>query len=364
VRDMFAPLPPIKQWRAEIAAGTTIGPHIFAAGIIVDGPKPLCAPCSIAVGNPDEGRKAVLKVKEMGSDFIKVYSLLPRDAYFAIAAEAKRQNMVFAGHVPELVSAAEASDAGQKSIEHLTGILVACSAKEAELQRENEARLRTVGYLRNTMTVEQDAALDSFDKKKAAALFARFVRNGTWMCPTLSVLRAQAFIADPDLRNDPRLKYIPNFLKKFWEDPYGLNDRTAADNAQAQRVFQKQLELVGMMKRAGVEFIASTDTENPYVFPGFSLHEELALLVQAGFTPMEALQAATRDPARYLGRLDSLGTIQKGKLADLVLLDANPLVDIRNTNRINSVVVGGKLISRGELDKMLSAAETAASKGN
>src|SRR5258705_6969090 len=119
VRDMFSPLPQIKQWRADVAAGTTIGPHIVAAGIIVDGPNPPCAPCSIAVSNDAEGRKTVLQVKEMGSDFIKGYSTLPRDAYFAIADEAKRQNMVFAGHVSEFVSAAEASDAGQKSIDKL-----------------------------------------------------------------------------------------------------------------------------------------------------------------------------------------------------------------------------------------------------
>jgi len=210
---MFSPLPQIKQWRADVAAGTTIGPHIVAAGIIVDGPSPGCAPCSIAVGNAAEGRKAVLTVKEMGSDFIKVYSMLPRDAYFAIADEAKRQNMVFAGHVPEFVSAAEASDAGQKSIEHLTGVLVACSAKEGELRKENEALLRADGFRGDTMTLEQSRALDSFDAKQAAALFARFKRNGTWMCPTLSVLRAQAFIGDPNFRNDPRLKYIQNFLR-------------------------------------------------------------------------------------------------------------------------------------------------------
>jgi len=364
VRDMFAPLPPIKQWRAEVAAGTTIGPQIVAAGIILDGPNPACAPCSIAVGNAAEGRKAVLKVKEMGSDFIKVYSMLPRDAYFAIAGEAKRQNMVFAGHVSEFGSAGEASDAGQKSIEHLTGVLVACSAKEEELRKENEARLRADGFRGDTMTLEQSRALDSFDAKQAAALFARFKRNGTWMCPTLSVLRAQAFIGDADFRNDLRLKYIQNFLRKqFWDDGFGFSSRTAEDNARAQRVFQKQLELVGMMKRAGVDFIAGTDTANPYVFPGFSLHDELALLVQAGFTPMEALQAATRDPARYLGRLDSVGTIEKGKIADLVLLDANPLAEIGNTRKINAVVVGGTLITKPELDKMLADVVSLVSKG-
>lgn len=364
VRDMFSPLPPIKRWRAEVAAGTTIGPQIVAGGIILDGPNPPCAPCSIAVGNAAEGRKAVLTVKEMGSDFIKVYSMLPRDAYFAIADEAKRQNMVFVGHVPEFVSAAEASDAGQRSIEHLTGVLVACSAKEGELRKENEALLRADGFRGDTMTLEQSRALDSFDAKQAAALFARFKRNGTWMCPTLSVLRAQSFIGDPDFRNDPRLKYIQNFLKKqYWEDGYGFKSRTAEDNARARRVFQKQIEVVGMMKRAGVDFIAGSDTANPHVFPGFSLHDELALLVQAGFTPMEALQAATRDPARYLGRLDSVGTIEKGKIADLVLLDANPLTEIGNTRKINAVVVGGKLITRPELDKMLADVVSLVSKG-
>jgi len=118
-----------------------------------------------------------------------------------------------------------------------------------------------------------------------------------------------------------------------------------------------------MMKRAGVDFIAGTDTVNPYVFPGFSLHDELALLVQAGFTPMEALQAATRDPARYLGRLDSIGTIEKGKIADLVLLDANSLAEIGNTRKINAVVVGGTLITKPELDKMLADVASLVSKG-
>ena len=363
VRDMFSPLPPIKQWRAEIAAGTTMGPQIVAAGIIVDGPYPFCKPCTIAVGNADEGRKAVLKVKEMGADFIKVYSMLPRDAYFAIAEEAKRQQMVFAGHVSEFVSAAEASDAGQKSVEHLSGVLVACSAKEEVLRRENEARLRAEGIRGDTAMLEQAAALDSFDEKKASALFARFVKNGTWMCPTLSVLRAAALSDEASFHSDPRMKYVPVFLKKQWADGYGWKGRTAEDNARAQRVFQKQLEVVGMMRRAGVRFIAGTDTANPYIFPGFSLHEELALLVQAGFTPMQALQSATRDAAQYIGRLDSLGTVEKGKRADLVLLDANPLAEISNTRRINAVVLGGKLISKQEVDKLLADVEAAASKG-
>ena len=359
VRDMFGPMPPIKQWRKEMEEGTTLGPRIVAAGPIVDGPKPVWAG-SLAVSNADEGRKAVVTVKEGGSDFVKVYNLLPRDAYFAIADEAKRQGMVFAGHVPESVSAMEASDAGQKSIEHLTGILLACSSKAEGIKKDVEAR-RLAGKTTMLSFWAQVQALDSFDDKKAAELYARFVKNGTWMSPTITVLRSIAFIGDDDFRNDARLIYIPDFIRNgMWgKTAFGLNMRSPELNADAKRLFQKQLEMIGAMKRAGVEFIAGTDTPNPYVFPGFSLHDEFALMVKAGFTPLEALQAATRNAAKYLGRLDSLGTVEKGKLADLVLLDANPLADISNTKRIRAVMLSGRLVEKTALDEMLAKAEAA-----
>ncbi len=359
VRDMFGPVPPIKQWRKEIEDGVTLGPRIVAAGPIVDGPKPVW-PGSIGVSNAEEGRKAVTTVKEGGSDFVKVYSLLPRDAYFAIADEAKRQGMVFAGHVPESVSAAEASDAGQKSIEHLTGVLLACSSREDEIRKETQAR-RLQGMTALLYAFAQVEALNSFDSKKAERLFARFVKNGTWMSPTLTVLRGIAFIGDADFRNDPRLDYVPAYLRMgLWgPNAFGLSIRKPEDHANAKRVFQKQLELIGAMKRAGVEFIAGTDTPNPYVFPGFSLHDELAMLVQSGLTPMEALQAATRNAAKYLGKLDSLGTIEKGKFADLVLLDQNPLADIANTKKIRAVALGGRLVDRAAIDEMLAKIEKA-----
>jgi adenine deaminase len=125
----------------------------------------------------------------------------------------------------------------------------------------------------------------------------------------------------------------------------------------AKRQFQKQLEVVGAMRRAGVEFLAGTDTPNPYCFPGFSLHDELALLVETGLTPIEALQSATLGPAKYLGKLDSLGTVESGKIADLVLLDANPLEDIRNIQKINTVIIGGRRISSSERQEMLVEVE-------
>ena len=127
-------------------------------------------------------------------------------------------------------------------------------------------------------------------------------------------------------------------------------------------MFKKQVAIVGAMRRAGVEILAGTDALNPYCFPGFSLHDELALLVSAGLTPMEALQSATLNPARFLGKEKELGSVEKSKLADLVLLDENPLVDIRNTQKISAVVMGGKLLTKSDLQQMLSEIESAANR--
>jgi len=353
VRQMFGN-PDLLRWREQIAKGTLLGPRMVVASPIVDGPQPIW-PNSISVRNEDEGRKAVRKVKQWGADFVKVYALLPRDAYFGIADEAKQQGITFAGHVPNAVSPAEASDAGQKSIEHLTGILIACSDKETELREKlvkadsPEARGRV-----------QATALETYDQKKAADLVARFAKNQTWQCPTLTVLRSNAYLGDENFRRDGRLRYIPRQLQQRWG--FRISNRSGGGNAGAKKVLEKQFEIVGAMQKAGVPILAGTDTGNPFCFPGFSLHDELALLVIAGLTPVEALRSATLNPAKFFGLDQTLGTIEQGKIADLVLLDANPLVDIRNTQRINAVVSNGRLFDRKALDKMLSEAEGAANR--
>ncbi|HEY6402568.1 MAG TPA: amidohydrolase family protein [Blastocatellia bacterium] len=320
------------RWRQDfaknIAKGSLPGTRMIVASPIIDGPRPIW-PNSIAVSNEDEGRKAVRDVKKSGADFVKVYSLLPRDAYFAIADEAKRQGLSFAGHVPSSVSPAEASDAGQKSIEHLTGM---------------RPRARAM-------------ALETYDDSKAAELFASFVKNETWQCPTLTVLRTHAYLGDENFRRDQRLKFIPPPVKERWGQR--IANRNEGNVANAKKVFQKELEIVGAMRKAGVQLLAGTDTGNPFCFPGFSLHEELALLVIAGLTPVEALRSATLNPAKFLGLDNTLGTIERGKIADLVLLDANPLEDVRNTQKINAVISNGRLFDRKALNKMLAEAEAA-----
>ena len=367
VRQMWG-MPQHHAWRKAIESGTLLGPRMVIASPILDGPNPVW-PMSVSVTTEADGRNAVRKFRQEGADFIKVYSLLPKAVFFAIADETKKQGLSFAGHVPRSVSAAEASDAGQKSIEHLTGILEASSDREEELHKQIEAIYsnlpagqRLPGPVRQRPISRM--MIDTFSAEKATTLFARFRRNGTWQTPTMTVLRSTAFLDDATFRNDPRLKYVPSAVKGSWNpaNDFRFRQKTAEDFELARAVYRKQVDVVGMMARANVGILAGTDVLNPFCFPGFSLHDELALLVSAGLTPMEALQAATFNAARFLGKEKDLGTIEKGRLADLVLLEANPLEDINNTKKINAVVFGGKLIPRSEVQKMLDTVEAAAGK--
>ena len=368
VRDMGGSLPSerINQIRKEIADGRILGPRFGAvAGRILDGPGGRLE-VSVVVATAEEGRQLVQSSRRQGADFIKVYNLLPRDVYLAIVGEAKKQGMPVAGHVPFAMTAAEVSDLGQKSIEHTTDLFTSCSRDEAALRQELRERAQAqvqAGGDSNAarMPVEVKASA-SYDERKAADLFARFARNGTWQCPTLTVRRANTSADLGQIDTDSRLKYIPPSVRDSWRKTFTQRIAPPAEMEQRKRRFQKTLEMVAAMQRAGVGILAGTDILNPYVFPGFSLHDELALLVQAGLTPMEALQAATVNPAKFLGLSSTLGTIEKGKIADLVLLEANPLEEIGNTQSIGAVVVNGRYLPKAALQKMLAEAEAAANK--
>ena len=373
VRDMSGP-PDAHAWRATQVSNQDPSPTVFLGSPIVDGPNPVW-PDSIVVTDEVQARETVDQQQQRGADFIKVYSRLPRAAYFAIADEANKRGIPFEGHVPESVTAAEASDAGQKSIEHLTRVADDCSkegtAIDAELRKVQESfrapdatipqkmdsGKRMIGlYLR---------VIETYDDATAHALFARFVTNGTWQTPTLTQLRAQ--IDAPLDKNDPRLKYLSKAVRAKWDAGYYKGVPAAARTAivnlnKAQ--FDESMKIVGAMYQAGVQIIAGTDTMNPQCFPGFGIHDELALLVEAGLPPLAALQAATRNAAQFMGQLDRRGTIEPHKIADLVLLDKNPLADIHNTRTVQAVVLNGKLFSRPALDEMLEKAQTLVGRDN
>ena len=341
----------LSLWRAAIEEGSLLGPCLVIAGFLIDGFK---WPGNIAATNAEEGRQAVDVLKKTGVDFVKVKSFLSKDAFLAIAAEARRQHMVLAGHVPDAVRVADASDAGQKSIEHLTGIAVGCSAIERQLIDEKAQAFAARDRARYA-SIEPRAAA-TFDPTIATALFSRFVTNGTWQVPTLVELRRNALGDDStnpgqnSPEDEPLWAYLPEPLRDWWS-----KNRSAAAPSGGQELFASELLLTEKMHKSGVLFLAGTDTPNPSILPGFALHDELKLLVSAGFSPMEALQTATLNPARYLGKEKDLGTIETGKLADANLLD-----DISNTRKIRAVILDGRYLSLETLNAMLDGVQAAA----
>ena len=323
VRDMGGKVNVMRAARFAVQVGTVVGPRIVAAGAILDGPQPVDSTVSLAVGTPEQARAAVDSLAAYGADFIKVYTLLPRPAYFAALREAARLHLPVAGHVPDGVTVREAADSGQRSIEHL--------------RDETEPICAAV-----------DAACDR--------LLDTLRAHGTWLVPTLVVLRAKAILDDSSLYADPRVWTVPETVRSAWERiREGKQDRPQAYWREKRARYRMELALVGEAAKRGVPVLAGTDAGALYTYPGSSLHDELAQLVRAGLTPAAALRAATLGAAEFLGAADSLGTVARGKAADLVLLDADPLSAIANTRTVRAVVLRGRLFAGAALDSLRSA---------
>ncbi|HEX3760197.1 MAG TPA: amidohydrolase family protein [Kofleriaceae bacterium] len=348
VRDMGSELEPILDARAAIAAGRMVGPRLVIAGPMLDGPRTQF-PASLAIATPDDGRRAVQMLAARGVDFIKIQSYVPRDAYFAIAEECRRRGIVFVGHVPDAVRGGEAAGAGQKSFEHLIGIFEGSSTAEDALL----AGGKTPGKF-----------LATYDPSKEAALIRLLVDRQIWQCPTLYWERGQWLVDAIDVSRDPDTRYAPvSWRERSWPRFTAsiLRELDTDPLEVRQRFVEHELGIVRRLHAAGVPLLAGTDTPAGVdVIPGMSLHRELARLVDAGLTPLAALQTATINPARFLGRLAELGTVEPGKLADLVVLDRDPRADIAATRAIAAVIAAGRYRSRAELDAMLRDVAAAA----
>jgi imidazolonepropionase-like amidohydrolase len=354
VRDMFGPREP-RALRRGIEERGLDAPRMVLSSPILDGEPPIW-PGSIVVTTVEQARRVVAEQKELGSDFLKVYQRLSRDVYYAIVAEAHRLGIPVAGHVTSSLSPWEAVAAGQRTIEHLVQVPLACSREETRLR---QVPVRSyAGALRLLVEASQ-----SFDPARCALFYEAMKRNGTWAVPTLTTKRADGWPNDPQFAAAERLRYFGTEVRGFLApgaDGTGTGGLTDEDRRFARELFDFDRKIVGEMFRAGVGILAGTDCLNSYSFPGFGLHDELEYLVDAGLTPLAALQAATLRPAEFLARIDLYGTVTAGRMADLVLLDADPLRDIRNTRRVSAVVLGGKLFDRAALDRLLAEAERSA----
>jgi imidazolonepropionase-like amidohydrolase len=354
VRDMGGDAPVLLDWRRNITAGRIIGPRMVISGPMLDGYLPggkLRFPSSLPVTSAASAVAAVDSLKRQHVDFVKVQSVISHDAYLAAAAEAHKQGLPIVGHVPDKVRIREVVEAGQESIEHLMGVFEGCSTDEDKF-------IQGEGNLKLLLTTQ--------DSKKCASLIAMLSRSRTWQVPTLAWQRGGTFLDQRDLEHEPLDKYVPAYWRnvtwrRFTEEM--MPDLLRDPLPLRQDYFNRNLQMVGALHRAGVPFLAGTDAApGVYIMPGFSLHDELANFVEAGFTPIESLQTATSNPARFLGMEASFGSIEPGKTADMVLLSANPLDNIANTRTIKAVIANGRLFDRASLDRVLSDVEAAAKK--
>jgi imidazolonepropionase-like amidohydrolase len=357
VRDMGGDLEALLAWKRDVESGALLAPHIIAAGpwLAGGGRK---TPEQYPVKDADEARAAVRDLKLRGADFIKIISLPSKEAFFAVADESRKQNISFVGHLPFQISAIDASNAGIRSIEHLlySAFSLSFSSKEDDLrQRLIAAEHKGDSVAWEKIAHESDA---TYDTDKAAALFLTLKKNGTRVTPTLNSLNTASHPEEWSV-DDPLLEFAPPALAKQWRDSFH-DDQMKQRAAWLARQASNDWKLTSELHHAGIALLVGSDSLDPFVFPGESLHKELVEMVRAGLTPAEVLQSATRGAAQFLGRERDLGTVEPGKAADLVLLDASPLENIANTQRITAVVRDGKYLDRGDLDKLLAGAKSAA----
>lgn len=353
IREMFGDIETVKKIRNEIKSGEIIGPMIYSSGPIVDG-KPAMWPGSVEADTPEKGREIVRQQKEAGADFIKVYSFLEKDVYKAIADECKKQGIKFSGHIPVKVTLQEAINSGHHSIEHFYGILEFMSSRREHFYNHQNGIINDSAL--EHYPDQQGFLASTFDLNKLDSVFTILKDKNVWISPTSTVNRSFANINDPEFRNDDRVHYMPDYAISNWDPKkdFRLRNATDEDFENERRWYKKTLSIYKPMLDNGIKFLAGTDYPNPYTFPGFSIHDELQIFVEdAGFTPLEALQTATINPAIFLKKENEFGTIEMGKLASMVLLDKNPLENINNSRSVNAVIISGHYIDGRQLRENL-----------
>lgn len=336
----------LREWARAIDEGTLPGPRIVALSS-----WPLNPPWDAEMTEA-EARTLVRSIASRNVDFIKIYYRLSPEAIGWILDEAQKVDLAVGGHIPIRMTSIEVSDAGLTTLEHARDFLFDCFPGTNEFRRDTMSQNPPMETMRSMV--------DDHDVAACNQVFRAFVRNGTWYVPTHVTRRMDAYADDPDFRDDPRSKYLPARAWEAWQrDADGMIalDPTPEGRRTMRGFYEKGLQITGRAFRAGVNIVLGTDAGDTYVFPGSGAHDELSELVKAGLSPAEALAAATIRSAELLGLESDYGSLELGKQADMVLLNANPLEDIAHTRQIEAVILGGKMRNRGELDVLLRQVE-------
>jgi CubicO group peptidase (beta-lactamase class C family) len=350
----------MRELQADVAEGRVAGPRIMSIGSgLVHGPQERDegAPQWTAPGNAAQALQLVAELKRRGVDFIKPYDTLPREAYFAMLREAKRLTLPVGGHVPLSVSTQEALQAGQVMIDHAKHPLLDCSSHSGEFHRRYAAYAEGgLGAPRVSGGAHYAPLLAGYDDAACADLLKRMARSGVYYVPTLITRKFEAMADDPAYLADERLSSVPPALLQGWqEDAGGYQKRFGEDPALRKaymRFYEKGVELVGRADAAGVRMLVGTDVTDSYSFPGTGFHDEMREMSAGGMSNASILRAATLNAAQALGREADFGSVERGKIADLVLLDADPLVDIGNARRIRAVIFDGRVFDASALRKL------------
>jgi hypothetical protein len=360
VREMGGDLAEyVLRWREEIRTGKRVGPRILTAVRKLD-QEPPAWPGSLGVKTPAEAREAVRQMKQEGANFIKVYfARVSPEVLGAVVDEAHKANLRVVGHWPANLPIQSVVEIGQDGIEHAQSLLVYRRDEFEQFDKEQMSRRGTRWAVDPLESTER--RLYMLDEKGEEPVYRSLAAKQVWVTPTMAVhTRLRIELGEVDFNSDPRQRYVFPGIWESWDPKLGRRkpseDRLRELNAITIKRTQEALVLA---HKTGVPMLAGTDcgVDNNYMFPGWSLHEELESLVKAGLKPVDALRMATINAAKWRGESDTEGSVEKGKVADLVLLRSNPLETIGHTREIDAVVNGGKYYSRIDLDNMLHGAE-------
>ena len=341
--------------RDQVSKGEVLGPQLVVGSPLLDGANPLFPDSNvIAIDGPKKAREVVRTLHRQGYDFLKTYTFLSPESYRAIHERAKTLGMEVSGEIPISISLKEAAGLGHRTVEHLTGLELACSRREQELRAAYAADIAAIATnpaADNKVSLwnrTEWEPVSSVDNAKCARLYDILAKKGTWVVPTLAIQRMISQPESPAVHDNPDAKYVP-----IWDSDPADVIATFDPERHLPVTFAHRLSVIDDLQNAGVGILAGTD-----IGAGFTLHQELELFVEGGLSPAEALRTATINPAKYLEREEELGTIVAGKFADIVLLNKNPLADISNTRSIDAVILQGRYYDRTRLDTILQQVET------